>query len=182
MFEIPKLGDEDSHYDGSRAFTWLADICGLSVDLVSICCVFDEPITGPIHSHSSIRLDETREYSRRSLMLFIKIDLELIELERDDLLLQSRTVANGRPIKANSNEIEWGGTTRCRCLGHCVTSVWVTSCFDPLRSDCVRDRTYSMRVRRRSNNQMAGDRLRDSISIFNVIHSNNVTHADDIIE
>lgn len=36
MFEIPKLGDEDNCYDGSRAFTWLADICGLSVDLVSI--------------------------------------------------------------------------------------------------------------------------------------------------
>lgn len=36
MFEIPKLGDEDNSYDGSRIFTWLADICGLSVDLVSI--------------------------------------------------------------------------------------------------------------------------------------------------
>lgn len=36
MFEIPKVGDEDSSYDGSRIFTWLADMCGLSVDLVSI--------------------------------------------------------------------------------------------------------------------------------------------------
>lgn len=36
MFAIPKLGDEDSQYDGSRVFTWLADMCGLSVDLVSI--------------------------------------------------------------------------------------------------------------------------------------------------
>lgn len=36
MFEIPKLGDEDTQYDGSRIFTWLADMCGLSVDLVSI--------------------------------------------------------------------------------------------------------------------------------------------------
>lgn len=35
MFEIPKLGDEDSQYDGSRTFTWLAEICGLSVDIVS---------------------------------------------------------------------------------------------------------------------------------------------------
>lgn len=36
MFEIPKSGDEYNHYDGSRIFAWLADICGLSVDLVSI--------------------------------------------------------------------------------------------------------------------------------------------------
>lgn len=36
MFEIPKFGVEYSQYDGSRMFTWLADICGLSVDLVSI--------------------------------------------------------------------------------------------------------------------------------------------------
>lgn len=35
MFEIPTVDDEDTHYDGSRIFTWLADICGLSVDLVS---------------------------------------------------------------------------------------------------------------------------------------------------
>ncbi|XP_031641002.1 lysophospholipid acyltransferase 1 [Contarinia nasturtii] len=35
MFEIPKVGDEDSQYDGSRAFVWLADICGLSVDLIN---------------------------------------------------------------------------------------------------------------------------------------------------
>lgn len=35
MLELPKLGDEDVAYDGSRVFTWLADLCGLSVDLVS---------------------------------------------------------------------------------------------------------------------------------------------------
>lgn len=45
MFEIPKLGDEDTGYDGSRVFTWLADICGLSVDLVSIrFCIYTEQI------------------------------------------------------------------------------------------------------------------------------------------
>lgn len=36
MIEIPKIDDDtDSQYDGSRIFTWLADTCGLSVDLVS---------------------------------------------------------------------------------------------------------------------------------------------------
>lgn len=35
MLELPKNGVEDSQYDGSRLFTWLADLCGLSVDLVS---------------------------------------------------------------------------------------------------------------------------------------------------
>lgn len=35
MYEIPKLGDEESQYDGSRIFTWFADMCGVSVDLVS---------------------------------------------------------------------------------------------------------------------------------------------------
>lgn len=36
MYETPKLGDdEDIQYDGSRIFTGLADMCGLSIDLVS---------------------------------------------------------------------------------------------------------------------------------------------------
>lgn len=35
MIEIPKPGEEVNTYDGSRAFTWLADMTGLSVDLVS---------------------------------------------------------------------------------------------------------------------------------------------------
>lgn len=35
MTEIPKLVNEDLHYQGSRIFTWLADSSGLSVDLVS---------------------------------------------------------------------------------------------------------------------------------------------------
>lgn len=35
MFAIPKLGEEGDGYDGSRIFNWLADVCGLSVDLVS---------------------------------------------------------------------------------------------------------------------------------------------------
>uniref|UniRef100_A0A0K8TMH1 Putative conserved plasma membrane protein n=1 Tax=Tabanus bromius TaxID=304241 RepID=A0A0K8TMH1_TABBR len=35
MFELPKLGSEHSYYDGSRAFEWLANMCGLSVDLVN---------------------------------------------------------------------------------------------------------------------------------------------------
>lgn len=34
MLESPKFIDNDN-YQGSRAFTWLADICGLSVDLVN---------------------------------------------------------------------------------------------------------------------------------------------------
>lgn len=34
MIEPPKFIDNDS-YNGSRTFTWLADIVGLSVDLVS---------------------------------------------------------------------------------------------------------------------------------------------------
>ncbi|XP_018795845.1 PREDICTED: lysophospholipid acyltransferase 1 [Bactrocera latifrons] len=34
MLESPKFVDNDN-YQGSRAFTWLADICGLSVDLVN---------------------------------------------------------------------------------------------------------------------------------------------------
>lgn len=35
MSEIPKMGDEEFQYDGSRIFIWIADTCGLSVDLVS---------------------------------------------------------------------------------------------------------------------------------------------------
>lgn len=35
MFEIPKAEDETVYYDGSQMFAWLADICGLSIDLVS---------------------------------------------------------------------------------------------------------------------------------------------------
>lgn len=35
MFELPKVGEEIDTYDGSRAFTWLANMTGLSVDLVS---------------------------------------------------------------------------------------------------------------------------------------------------
>lgn len=34
--EIFKIGINDGQYDGSRRFVWLADFCGLSVDLVSI--------------------------------------------------------------------------------------------------------------------------------------------------
>lgn len=34
MLESPKFIENDN-YDGSRVFTWLADLCGLSVDLVS---------------------------------------------------------------------------------------------------------------------------------------------------
>lgn len=36
MFEIPKAGEQIDTYDGSRAFTWLANMTGLSIDLVSI--------------------------------------------------------------------------------------------------------------------------------------------------
>lgn len=35
MFEIPKPDEEVNTYDGSRAFMWLANMSGLSVDLVS---------------------------------------------------------------------------------------------------------------------------------------------------
>ncbi|CAD7077188.1 unnamed protein product [Hermetia illucens] len=35
MFELPKVGSEVSNYDGSRAFLWLANMVGLSVDLVN---------------------------------------------------------------------------------------------------------------------------------------------------
>lgn len=33
--EVVKIGINDGQYDGSRRFEWLADLCGLSVDLVS---------------------------------------------------------------------------------------------------------------------------------------------------
>lgn len=37
--EIFKVGINDGQYDGSRRFIWLADLCGLSVDLVSTAIV-----------------------------------------------------------------------------------------------------------------------------------------------
>lgn len=37
--EIFKIGINDGQYDGSRRFVWLADFCGLSVDLVSIIII-----------------------------------------------------------------------------------------------------------------------------------------------
>lgn len=52
MFAIPKLGDESDGYDGSRMFTWLADICGLSVDLVSTYLVM--LITNTQHAYQFI--------------------------------------------------------------------------------------------------------------------------------
>lgn len=36
MIEVPIPGEEVNLYDGSRAFMWLANMSGLSVDLVSI--------------------------------------------------------------------------------------------------------------------------------------------------
>ena len=36
MQQLPRMGGEDTYYDGSRIFSRLADMCGLSVDLVSL--------------------------------------------------------------------------------------------------------------------------------------------------
>lgn len=36
MQQLGKLIEMHGYYDGSRIFTWLADLCGLSVDLVSL--------------------------------------------------------------------------------------------------------------------------------------------------
>lgn len=39
MLESPKFIENDC-YDGSRIFSWLADMVGLSVDLVSYMCMY----------------------------------------------------------------------------------------------------------------------------------------------
>lgn len=36
MQQLGKLIEMHGYYDGSRIFTWLGDLCGLSVDLVSL--------------------------------------------------------------------------------------------------------------------------------------------------
>lgn len=50
MFEIPQVVEEASQYDGSRIFTRLAEICGLSIDLVSSILHFILIFVGCVHS------------------------------------------------------------------------------------------------------------------------------------
>lgn len=52
MDELPSMGDEVTQfqYDGSRVFAWLADMCGLSVDLVSRKRKEDAVVMYPLHA------------------------------------------------------------------------------------------------------------------------------------
>ncbi|CAD7013807.1 unnamed protein product [Ceratitis capitata] len=67
MLESPKFIDNDN-YQGSRAFTWLADMCGLSVDLVSI-----EQLIFAAYDSFQVNSELTKSYSYQMNMYLLSV-------------------------------------------------------------------------------------------------------------